>query len=76
MSSRQYTEKAFEAAIEDHLLAHGYQKGDPETFDRSLALDPGEVIAFIKETQPKDWNYLQSQLGTMAHGSSMTSPRP
>ena len=52
------------------------RKGDPETFDRSLALDPGEVIAFIKDTQPKDWNYLESQLGTMAHGSSMTSPRP
>lgn len=29
------TEKAFETAIEDHLLANGYAKGDLEAFDRA-----------------------------------------
>jgi len=56
-----HKEQAFESAIEHHLLAHGgYTKGDPETFDRERALDPTVLIPFIKETQPKEWAYLES----------------
>ena len=33
-------EKAFEEVIEQSLIEHGgYEKGDPEKFDRTLALD-------------------------------------
>ena len=33
-----HTERAFEAAIEDHLLTQGgYAKADPATFDRERA---------------------------------------
>ena len=60
---KQHIERAFETAIEEHLLNHGYQKGDPATFNRSLSIDPGEVIAFIRETQPKEWSYIEQQLG-------------
>jgi len=54
-----YTEHAFETAIEHHLTtAGGYEKGDRETFDPARALFPQDVIAFIRSTQPKEWEYL------------------
>jgi len=55
----QYTEKAFETAIEHHLTtAGGYEKGDRNTFDPERGLFPADVIAFIKITQTKEWEYL------------------
>ena len=40
-----HKEIAFEAAIEESLLTHGgYLKGDPEAFDRELALDRAELL--------------------------------
>jgi len=55
-----HTEKAFEAAIEDHLLTSGgYLKADPANFDRQRALDPTVLIPFIQETQPEKWEGLQ-----------------
>jgi type I restriction enzyme R subunit len=57
----QTKEKAFETAIEDHLTSvGGYKKGDREVFDLQLGLFPEYVIAFIKKTQPKEWEYLTS----------------
>jgi len=54
-----HREIAFEKAIEWDLLEHGgYQKGDPGTFDPVRCLDPAVLIPFIKETQPKEWEYL------------------
>ncbi len=55
----QYTEKAFETAIEHHLTAAGgYEKGDRDTFDPERGLFPQDLLAFIRETQPKEWEYL------------------
>jgi type I restriction enzyme R subunit len=55
----QYTEYAFETAIEHHLtMAGGYEKGDRGAFDTERGLFPTDVIAFIKKTQPKEWEYL------------------
>ncbi|HZZ84318.1 MAG TPA: type I restriction endonuclease [Anaeromyxobacteraceae bacterium] len=62
----QHIERAFEDAIEEHLLGHGWHKGSPDHFDRTLALDAGLVIDFIAETQPKVWGELTSQ-----HGASV-----
>ena len=57
----QHTEKAFETAIEHHLLAvGGYARGDPYTFDLERCLDPTVLLPFIKETQPKEWKYLEN----------------
>ena len=59
-----HKEIAFEAAIEESLLTHGgFLKGDPEAFDRELALDRGELFAFLHESQPKTWAKLESLLG-------------
>jgi type I restriction enzyme R subunit len=53
-----HTEATFEAEIEAHLLAHGYQSLAPNTFDRQAALFPQAVLAFIEASQPKVWEKL------------------
>ncbi len=59
-----HREIAFEAAIEESLLTHGgFLKGDPEAFDRELALDRGELFAFLRGSQPKTWAKLEGLLG-------------
>jgi type I restriction enzyme R subunit len=63
----QYTEAAFEAAIEYHLLTFGgYTKADPDTFDRARGLDPTVLLPFIQETQPREWEYLHNIQGDKA----------
>ena len=57
-----HTEKGFEQAIEDHLLHHGYRKGDPANFDASLALDPKTLIEFLSITQKDEWRRLECHL--------------
>ena len=57
------TEKKFEAAIEETLIARGYRKRRPEDFDRTLYLDPEAVLDFIYATQPKEWEKLKKQHG-------------
>lgn len=60
---KPHSEAAFETAIEDYLLTHGgYEKGDPGAFHRTRCLDTGVLLAFIKETQPKEWDYLRGIL--------------
>jgi len=57
----QYTELAFEAAIEHHLLTSGgYEKGDPDRFDRNCCIDPSTLLTFIQKTQPTEWAYLEN----------------
>lgn len=51
-------EIAFEAVIEEHLLGNGYVQGNPDTFDRARAIFPEDVLVFVQETQPKEWEYL------------------
>lgn len=62
----QHIERAFETAIEGHLLAHGWLKGNPDQFKRDLALDAVHAIRFISETQPETWADLLKQ-----HGASV-----
>lgn len=61
-----YTEQNFEEHIEENLLKSGYLKGFPEVYDRQLCLIPSEVIIFIQETQPDEWEKLQAQYGPEA----------
>ena len=53
-----HTEHTFEAEIEAHLLAHGYEGAASIDFDRGKALFPQLVIDFVKITQPKVWEKL------------------
>lgn len=56
-------EKAFEAAIETHLLGNGWGKVAPGGYDRKLGLFPDELIAFVKDSQPKAWQQLEQRHG-------------
>ncbi|QDT48923.1 Type I restriction enzyme R protein [Symmachiella dynata] len=59
-----HTEKGLEEAIEDHLIQHGYGKGNPAKFDAGLALDPKTLVEFLQETQPEEWSKLAGIYGT------------
>ncbi|GAB3351497.1 type I restriction endonuclease subunit R [Modestobacter lapidis] len=50
-----HTESDFEAAIEAHLLAHGWQHGSPTDYDVPLGLDPVQLVGFVMDTQPQAW---------------------
>lgn len=66
---KPYSEHAFETAIEHYLTTvGGYTKGDREAFDPVRALFPGDVIAFIQKTQPKEWEYLVNLQKEKAEG--------
>ncbi len=52
-------EITFEDAIETFLIEHGgYQKGNPQEFDRTLAYNKSTLLAFLQESQPKEWKKL------------------
>ena len=56
MSDFDVKEKRFEEDIEEYLITEGgYTKGNPQDFDRELALDTKTFIAFLKKSQPKKW---------------------
>jgi type I restriction enzyme R subunit len=62
MTSR-HSEAAFETVIEAHLLQNGYVAIAREGFDRDRAIFPTAVLAFIRETQPKEWAKLEALHG-------------
>lgn len=54
-----HTEHHFENEIEHSLLTNGgYEKGLAKSYDKSTALFPDDVVAFIQTTQPKLWDRL------------------
>jgi len=56
-----YREIDFENDI-DHVLVSegGYFKGGPAAYDAERALFPGEIVAFVRQTQPKFWQSFAS----------------
>ena len=56
-------EEAFETVIETHLLDHGYVPVPREGFDRDRAVFRETALAFIRETQPREWAKLEALLG-------------
>ncbi len=57
------SESAFEFAIDLDLLARGYMAVDKAGFDRERAIFPEVALAFIRETQPKEWGKLEALHG-------------
>ena len=56
MTDFDVKERRFEQDIEEYLITEGgYEKGDSSVFNRSLALDTGTFVSFIKNSQPKKW---------------------
>jgi type I restriction enzyme, R subunit len=56
--AKQHTESAFEATIETHLLANGWEQGDPASYRVDLGLDTYELLAFVHATQSEKWEQL------------------
>ncbi|HUP25404.1 MAG TPA: DEAD/DEAH box helicase family protein [Thermoanaerobaculia bacterium] len=56
--TKVHTEKAFEDAIEAHLLAHGYEPADLGDYDPQRALFPSLLVDFVRSTQPRTWEKL------------------
>ena len=55
-----HTEQHFENEIEHSLLTEGgYQQGLAKDYEKSTALFPSDVVAFIQTTQPKLWVRLE-----------------
>lgn len=60
-------EKRFESDIESYMLSQGgFTKGDLKTYDREKAIDLPKLIAFVKKTQPKQWERYERNYGTDA----------
>ena len=56
-------EAAFETVIEAHLLDNGYVPVAGAGFDRERAIFPETALAFIRETQSREWAKLEALLG-------------
>ena len=64
MSDFDVKEKRFEEDIEEYFITEGgYTKGNPQDFDRELALDTKTFIAFLKKSQPKKWERYEKIYG-------------
>ena len=56
--SRGDSELAFEESVEGALLAGGWVKGRPDTYDPELGLDLGQLMPFVQAVQPEVWHRL------------------
>lgn len=63
-----HTEINFENDICDHLAANGWlhEQGDHGKYDRSRAIFPDDLIAWIEETNPKAWATIEKNHGKNA----------
>lgn len=65
-----HTEHDFETAIEAGLIGTGgYVKRPPTDYDELLALFPGDVTDFLKDSQPTRWAQLEALLGSMTEAT-------
>ncbi len=64
----KHKEVSFETEICEHLAAHGwlYEGGDYAKYERDKALFSPDVLVWVQETQPKAWEILQKNHGTLA----------
>src|SRR5688572_30587097 len=60
---KRTSEAAFETAIESVLLSDGYSQVERTGFDRERAIFPDEALAFIRATQGKEWQKLETLHG-------------
>ena len=60
MNTNEFT---FEGNIKAHLLSHGWGSVTPASYDRKDGIFGDEVIAFVQESQPKEWAKLVTRHG-------------
>jgi type I restriction enzyme R subunit len=59
----RHNEASFEAIIEAHLLANGYESVAPTTYHSGHAFFPSVALAFIRASQAKEWAKLDALHG-------------
>ena len=67
----------FEVGICEHLVAHGWQhdEADSAKYDRSRALFPEDVLAWVQATQPTAWETIVKNHGAQAAETLLTRLR-
>ena len=58
-----YTERKFEDHIEYELVESGYKSRTTDSYNKVLCSIPDDLIGFIKDTQPKQYEKLENQYG-------------
>jgi type I restriction enzyme R subunit len=58
------SEKRFESYIEQSLNYRGYRSVLYTEYDKGLCLIPSELIGFVRDSQPKEYEKLEVQYGT------------
>lgn len=53
--SDKSNELTFQNDIIQQLVASGWKEGKPENYNRALALYEDDLVGFVQETQPKQW---------------------
>ncbi|MBJ6907494.1 hypothetical protein, partial [Vibrio cholerae] len=48
----------FQNGILEQMQSHGWLLGESNKYNKALALYPEDVIAFVKATQPEQWDKL------------------
>ncbi|MGJ8641768.1 MAG: type I restriction endonuclease subunit R [Luteolibacter sp.] len=56
--SDKSNENTFQNDVIDQLIANGWMLGKPEGYNRELALYEEDLIGFVQDTQPKEWEKL------------------
>ncbi len=66
-----------EIEICEHLAANGwlYEESDAAKYDRSRALVPEDVLAWVQATQPKAWDAIAKNHGSRANETLLTRLR-
>src|ERR1700743_2815494 len=72
-----HTEINFESEVCDHLAAHGwlYAIGEAPKYDRTRALLLDDVVAWVRDAQPKAWETLINNHGDAAPDTLLTRLR-
>jgi len=72
-----HKEISFESEICQHLASHGWlhAEGDATSYDRTRALFPADVLAWVQATQPKAWDTLNKNHGAKAEETLLTRLR-
>ncbi|PMM44577.1 type I restriction endonuclease subunit R [Vibrio breoganii] len=55
MSTDSTQERIFQDDITRQMVANGWVEGKPEGYNRESALYEQDVLTFVKDTQPKEW---------------------
>lgn len=51
----QANEKVFQQDIIDHLVSNGWKLGESKNYDQKHALYPEDLVGYLSDTQPEQW---------------------